>query len=549
MKDNIIIDIVGYDKVLFKEGGTLEELLKKIDAPKNIIAAIIDNELVELNFKLKEDTSVKLISTNDRQGSKMYRNGLKFLYITAIKELFGSGTDVRLRHSLDKGIYTTIDMELNSKVIEEIKEKMLELVEKDLEIEKVTTSRKEAIKYFEGINEMEKADMYKQMTSDVVSLYSLLDYYNYFFTPMPIRTGILREFDLTLTKDNGVMLEYPDTFTGSIPKYNHMEKVLNVFTTYGEWSNKLGVNYVSDVNDVVINGKIKEFVELNEIKQNDDLNKIASMIEKNIKDIKLVLIAGPSSSGKTTTSKKLSLYLKNRGINPFVISTDDYFKDRKDTPKNEKGEYEFDILDALDIDLFNEQITKLLNNEKVIIPTYNFLTGEKEYKNKEISIEDRDLIIIEGIHTLNEKLTLSIPRKNKFKIYISPFTPLGLDRHNHVSTVDLRLIRRLVRDYRTRGYSGEATLKGWPLVRKSEEEYIFPYQKEADVVLNTALIYELGILKTFAIPILQSVDYKSDYYIEAIRIINFLKYFLDIPVTTLPSTALLREFVGGGYFE
>lgn len=549
MKDNIIIDIVGYDKVLFKEGGTLEELLKKIDAPKNIIAAIIDNELVELNCKLKEDTTVKLISINDRQGSKMYRNGLKFLYITAIKELFGSGTDVRLRHSLDKGIYTTIDMELNSKVIEEIKGKMLELVEKDLEIEKVTTSRKEAIKYFEGINEIEKADMYKQMTSDVVSLYSLLDYYNYFFTPMPIRTGILKDFDLTLTKDNAVMLEYPDTFTGAIPKYNHMEKVLNVFTTYGEWSNKLGVNYVSDVNDIVINGKVKEFVELNEIKQNDDLNKIAGMIEKNIKDIKLVLIAGPSSSGKTTTSKKLSLYLKNRGINPFVISSDDYFKDRKDTPKNEKGEYEFDILEALDIDLFNEQITKLLNNEKVVIPTYNFLTGEKEYKNKEISIEDRDLIIIEGIHTLNEKLTLSIPRKNKFKIYISPFTPLGLDRHNHVSTVDLRLIRRLVRDYRTRGYSVEATLKGWPLVRKSEEEYIFPYQKEADVVLNTALIYELGILKTFAIPILQSVDYKSDYYIEAIRIINFLKYFLDIPVTTLPSTALLREFVGGGYFE
>ncbi len=548
MKENIIIDIIGHDKVLFKEGGTIEELLKKIDAPKNIIAGIVNNEIVELSYQLKEDTSITLISTNDRQGAKIYRNGLKFLYITAIKELYGNGTDVRLRHSLDKGIYTTIDMELNSKVIEDIKNKMNELVEKDLLIEKVATSRKEAIKYFESINETEKVNLYKQMTNEFVTLYSLLDYYNFFFSPMPISTGILKDFDLTLTKDNAVILEYPDT-SGSIPKYNHMEKVLNVFTSYRSWSDKLNVNYVSDVNNVVIKGKIKEFIQLNEIKQNEDLSKIANEIEKNLENIKLVLIAGPSSSGKTTTSKKLSLYLKNKGINPFVISTDDYFKDRKDTPKNEKGEYEYDILEALDIDLFNEQITKLLNNEKVVIPTYNFITGEKEYKNKEISLEGRDLIIIEGIHTLNEELTKSIPRKNKFKIYISPFTPLGLDRHNHVSTVDLRLIRRLVRDYRTRGYSGADTLKNWPIVRKSEEKYIFPYQKEADVVLNTALIYELGILKTYAIPILQDVNYKDDYYMEAKRIINFLKYFLDIPVDTLPNTALLREFVGGGYFE
>ena len=549
MKDNIIIDVTGYDKVLFKEGGTLEELLKKIDAPKNIIAGIINNEIVELNYKLKEDTTIKLITTNDRQGSKIYINGLKFLYITAIKELYGASTDVRLKHSLDKGIYTTIDMELNTKVLDDIKAKMHELVEKDLQIEKITTSRKEAIKYFDSINEQEKSSNYKQMTNEVVTLYSLLDYYNYFFSPMPISTGILKDFDLTLTKDKAVILEYPDTLTGSIPKYNHMEKVLNVFTTYSSWANKLNVNYVSDVNNVVIQGKIKEFIQLNEIKQNDDLNKIANEIENNIKDIKLVLIAGPSSSGKTTTSKKLSLYLKNKGINPFIISTDDYFKDRKDTPKNEKGEYEYDILEALDIDLFNEQIAKLLNNEKVKIPTYNFITGEKEFKNKEISIENRDLIIIEGIHTLNEELTKSIPRKNKYKIYISPFTPLDLDRHNHVSTVDIRLIRRLVRDYRTRGYDGEATLKNWPLVRASEEKYIFPYQKEADVVLNTALIYELGILKTYAIPILQGIDYKSEFYIEAIRIMNFLKYFLDIPESALPTTALLREFVGGSYFE
>ena len=391
--------------------------------------------------------------------------------------------------------------------------------------------------------------MYKQITSEVVTLYSLNDHYDYFYSLMPTRTGILKSFNLTLTKDGGIMLQYPNTFDNKIPEYTHLEDVLNVFKSYGEWSNRLNVNYVSDVNNIVTNGKIKEFIQLNEIKQNEDIQELVSEITNNLDKIKLVCIAGPSSSGKTTTSKKLALYLKNKGINPFVISVDDYFKERKDTPKNEKGEYEYDILDAIDIELFNDHLTKLLNKEIVKLPTYNFITGEKEYKKPETSLKERDLLIIEGLHTLNEKLTSSINRENKYKIYISPFTPLRLDKHNHISTVDLRLIRRLVRDYRTRGYSAEGTLKNWTTVRMAEEKYIFPYQKEADKVLNTALIYELGILKTYAIPILHSVSINSEYYKEALRIINFLKYFFDIPESTLPNTALLREFVGNGYFE
>ncbi len=549
MKENIIIEIEGYDKVIFKEGGTLEDLLKQIGAPSNIIAARINNEIVELSHILKEDTQITLINTLDRLGAKIYRSGLKFLYIVAIKELYGANTRVELKHSLDKGIYTTVDFDPTDKSIDDIKAKMTELVSKNLKIEKVSTSRKEAIKYFESIKDTEKVENYKQMTGEVVTLYTLMDHYNYFYSIMPTNTGILKDFDLTLTKDKGIMLRYPATFDGKIPRYNHIENVLNVFKTYGQWANNLKVKYVSDVNQVVIDGKIKEFIELNEIKQNEDINTIASEIKDNLSKIKLVLIAGPSSSGKTTTSKKLALYLKSKGINPFVISTDDYFKNRIDTPKNEKGEYEYDIIDAIDVNLFNDHLTKLLNGESVKIPTYNFLTGEKEYKRPPVSLKERDLIIIEGIHTLNERLTASVERKNKYKIYISPFTPLGLDRHNHISTVDLRLIRRLVRDYRTRGYSGEETLKNWQNVRASEEKYIFPYQTEADRVLNTALIYELGILKTYAIPILHSVNYKSEFYPEALRIINFLKYFFDIPADTLPSTALLREFVGNGYFE
>lgn len=549
MEDKIIVEIEGVGNVVTSVDKTIYDLMKEQNLENEVIAVIIDNDITELSTKLKEDTKMKLIKIKDRMGAKIYRSGLKFLYITAVKELFGRNTNVELLHSLDKGIYTRINLELNNTMVDEIKAKMHELVKEDIRITKVVTSRKEAISYFNSVKEYEKSLTYKQMTGEMLTLYSMLDYYNYFYTKMPYSTKILTSFDLTLTTDKGVMLEYPSTFDMKIPEYTHMPQVLNVFDNYAVWAEKLGVKYVSEVNNVVINGKIKEFIELNEIKQNNDLLEIANKIQNNINDIKIVLIAGPSSSGKTTTCKKLALYLKSKGLNPFTLSTDDFFKDRKDTPKNEKGEYEYDIPEAIDIDLFNEKLEALLKGEETTLPTYNFLTGEKEYKHPPVSLKNRDLLIVEGIHTLNELLTSKIPRENKLKIYISPFTPLGLDRHNHVSTVDLRLIRRIVRDARTRGYNAVDTLKSWRNVRISEEKYIFPYQKEADIVLNTALIYELGILKTFAVPLLYNVNYKSEYYTEAKRIINFLKIFLNIPESALPETALLREFVGGGYFE
>lgn len=549
MEDKIIVEIEGVGNVVTSVDKTIYDLMKEQNLENEVIAVIIDNDITELSTKLKEDTKMKLIKIKDRMGAKIYRSGLKFLYITAVKELFGRNTNVELLHSLDKGIYTRINLELNNTMVDEIKAKMHELVKEDIRITKVVTSRKEAISYFNSVKEYEKSLTYKQMTGEMLTLYSMLDYYNYFYTKMPYSTKILTSFDLTLTTDKGVMLEYPSTFDMKIPKYTHMPQVLNVFDNYAVWAEKLGVKYVSEVNNVVINGKIKEFIELNEIKQNNDLLEIANKIQNNINDIKIVLIAGPSSSGKTTTCKKLALYLKSKGLNPFTLSTDDFFKDRKDTPKNEKGEYEYDIPEAIDIDLFNEKLDALLKGEETTLPTYNFLTGEKEYKHPPVSLKNRDLLIVEGIHTLNELLTSKIPRENKLKIYISPFTPLGLDRHNHVSTVDLRLIRRIVRDARTRGYNAVDTLKSWRNVRISEEKYIFPYQKEADIVLNTALIYELGILKTFAVPLLYNINYKSEYYTEAKRIINFLKIFLNIPESALPETALLREFVGGGYFE
>lgn len=549
MNNDIIVDIENVGSVVLKEGTSIEEIINKQNLENEIIAASINGEVVELDYKLYEDTKIKLIDLKNINGARIYRSGLKFLYITAVKELFGSGTNVELKHSLDKGIYTKINIDVNEKIINEIKNKMFELLKENIRIQKVQVPRKEALNYFKNIKEYEKASIYEQTSDEVVTLYKMLDYYNYFYSQMPVSTKILNKFDLTLTKDGAIILEYPERENLIIPKYTHIEGVLNVFKAYANWSKILGVNYVGEVNNIVIDGKIKEFIELNEIKQNSDLNNVANIIETNIDKIKVVLIAGPSSSGKTTTSKKLSLYLKNKGIDTFVLSTDDFFLERKNTPKDENGNYLFDIPEAIDINLFNQKLNDLLNKKECMLPTYNFLTGEKEYKGKPVKIKENEIIIIEGIHTLNEKLTSSIDRKNKLKIYISPFTPLGLDRHNHVSTLDIRLIRRLVRDHRTRGYSASETLKNWQVVRKSEEKYIFPYQKEADIVLNTALIYELGVLKTYAVPLLYSVKMDDEYYGEALRIINFLRYFLNISESDVPSTAVLREFIGNGYFE
>ena len=548
MENKIIVEVEGLDKYIIDSGKTIYDLVTENNL-ENVIAALVDNEAVELSYVLKEDSRIKLITTLDRYGANVYLNGLKFLYIVAAKELFGRETNVELKHSIDKGIYTCIDKELDENLVNAIKNKMLEIVSSDEKIEKISCARKEAIEYYETMNELEKVETYKQMTSEVISLYSLLDYYDYFYSIMPVRTGILKDFDLTLLEDGAVVLRYPGMQTQEISPYTHLSEVLDVFKKYSKWSKKLNVTYVPDVNKIIIEGRIREFIELNEIKQNEALNELANKIKDNINNIKLICIAGPSSSGKTTTSKKLALYLKSKGINPFIISVDNYFKNRVDTPKDEKGRYLFDTLEAIDVDLFNEDLVKLLNNEKVRLPEYNFLTGEREYKREAVSLKERDVLIIEGIHVLNENLTKKVNRENKYKIYVSPFTPLALDRHNHVSTVDLRLIRLLVRDYRTRGRSGLDILKGWGQVRDSEEKYIFPYQKEADTVLNTALIYEIGMLKTYAEPILKSIKSDSEYYAESLRIINFLNNFLNIPEDYLPAASILREFVGSGYFE
>jgi uridine kinase len=549
MKDNIIITIENNKKkVIIKEETSIYEMIKSEGGYDDVIAATIDGDVVELNTSLKKDTSLTLVTINEKIGNKIYINGLKYVYIVAVKELFGKNVNLRIKHSIDKGIYTELKIKnINKSTVTKIKQKMKEIINKNLPIEKINTQRKSAIEYFKENKEFEKTENYRQISNNYVTMYELMGYYNYFYYFMPISTGILKYFDLTYIEPNGIVLQYP-TNGIDIPKYTHIDSILKVFNKYETEMNKLNISYVSDVNKIVSCGRINEFIQINELLHNDIMRSLTEKIVSD-KKIKMVLIGGPSCSGKTTTSKKLGLYLKTKGMNPFVISTDDYYVDRGHTPKDENGDYDYERIEAIDVKMFNEHLLKLINYEEVKMPTFNFITGEKEFKNAPIKLEKDDIIIIEGLHTLNEELTSHVSKKNKFKIYASPFTPIALDRDNHVSTTDLRLLRRLVRDYSTRGYTAEATLSRWKKMRKSEEMYVFPYQAEADAVVNTALLYEINALRVYAEPLLYSIDSSSENYKEAIRLINFLKCFFSIPTEGIPDTSVLREFIGKSYFE
>ncbi len=550
MKKDIIIKVKGLGEYKTKEGITIKGFLEQHQLDFEIIACSINGEVMELSRTLDYDLELELISTHQRIGRKIYRNGLKLLYFVAVKELYGKNANIKLKHSIDKGIYSEIliGKKITPEIVKAIKNKMKEIADRDLPIEKISVSRQDITDYYSNVGEEEKSRYLVQLSYDFLVLYQLLNYYNYFYYYMPSSTGVLKYFDLILLSDGKVVLMYPNNGNNEIPKYTHMEKVIKVFNDYEKWCEDLNVKYVPDLNDIIIKGNINEFIQLNEIRQNEDISNIANTVYKNRKNIKMILIAGPSSSGKTTTSKKLSLYLKEKGLKPFIVSTDDYYKERIESPKDKNGNFNFEILEALDFELFNKQMKELLSGKKVSMPTFNFVTGEKEFKTPEVGLKENEILVIEGLHALNEKLTKGIEKKNKFKLYISPFTPLGIDIHNHVSTVDIRFLRRLVRDYQFRGYSAEHTLSSWKNMREAEEKYVFPYQNDADAILNTALIYETGMLKIYATPLLLSIKPDSQNYEEAARIISFLNCFIAIPSDKLPETGLLREFIGNGYF-
>ena len=514
----------------------------------DIICGKFRNQIVNYDDSIVKSGKLYLYDINTKEGNKIYERGLTVLFESCVRDLFGKQTFIKISYSIDKGVFCNIDKKMTEEDVDKIKKLMKEKVLKSIPFVKIETSRTEAIEYFKSLKRYDKVKSLFYDTSNFISLYKFDGTYNYILGNLPYDSGILKLFDLSLL-DDGIVLRFPSIYdNGRIVKYTHHEKYYNSLNEYSRWADLLNISNIGELNEAIINNNAGEIIKLSEMIQDYKLLSIAEKITLNKNEIKIVLISGPSSSGKTTTSKKLALYLKTLGLNPHQISLDDYFLNREDTPLDEDGKLDFESLRAIDVKLFDSQMEKLLKGNKVITPTYNFVTGKKIF-NKPLQILDKDILIIEGLHALNGNLLKNINKKNKFKIYISPLAFMGIDNDNRMSMTDIRLLRRMVRDNRTRGYSPEHTLSTWESVRKGEEKYVFPFQDDADVIFNSILAYEIGVLKTYVEPLLFSVNEDNDEYMSTLRLIELLKFVLPIPSDTVPDTSILREFIGNSYFE
>ena len=550
MIEEIKVTINGNERSI-PTGTTLLQLSKEYQDEYRfpIILATVNNVNRELSYVVNESCGIVFYDLNSKIGNRAHIAGLTFLLVVAVKEMFGLEANVKVMHSLDKGIYIKTSFPLTETILKTIAKRMLKLVEMDLSITKVSVDRISAIHYFESINDLAKANIMKYNTNTYITLYRLGNYYNYFYGLMPPSTSSLKEFKLTFVDDNGFVLQFPTEYSHNrIKPYVHHANMFKVFKECREWTKLMKIETIADLNKIVSQGKIADLIRIDETLQSNRLLGVARTIVDNKKEKKIILLAGPSSSGKTTTTTKLSMYLKSFGLNPKMISMDDYFVDRDETPVNEKGEKDYECFEAVDNALLTKQVDELLSGNTIMAPVYNFKDGVKEFV-KELKLDKDDILLIEGIHALNPKVLKEIPAENKFKIYLSALTELNIDSHNRFPTTDNRLLRRIIRDNRTRGYNVVDTLKVWSNVRSGEEKYIFPYQDEADITINTALIYELGVLKTYVEPLLYSVDEDSKYYEEAKRLLNILGLILPIPSESIPDDSIIREFIGGSCYH
>ena len=548
--DDIKITING-EVFSFPKGISLKDIVKdKYKEEIPCLAAYIDNELSSLDKTIDEDCEIRFLNYLDPIGNRIYQKGLTFLLVYAFKELFGYDYSIKLSHPIDKSIKIRTDYKMTEDVLNKVKAKMSEIVAEDLPIEKCLVKRKDARKYFDSIGYKSKADTFIYNTNHHVTLYRLGDLYDYFFSVMPTNTKDLGKFDLYYLNETSFLLQFPTVDGGGeIPPYKDLDKIIKIFNYDYTLAKRIGIFTSADFNRMVAEGKENDIIKLMEVISSGNLFGLSKAIADNENKIKLVLIAGPSSSGKTTTSKKLAMYLKAFGYNPKYLSIDDYFVDREKTPKLPNGSYDFESIEAINIELFNDHLKKLMDGEEVSIPTFNFYKGKSEYLGKKIKIEKDDILIIEGLHAINERLTSSVPKNEKFKVYVSPLSDLNIDDHNMISNSDVRLLRRIVRDNRTRGYSAEATIEKWQDVRDGEVKNIFPFQNDVDFVFNSSLIYEIGVLKLFAEPLLYRIRHSSPQYEEAVRLLNFLNLFVGVSTDEIPSDSLLREFIGKSYFE
>lgn len=546
--------------ILSKGGNKMEDriLLKELadkaqpEFKDKIVLARVNGKLCELWKKVYPDSKIEYITTAQSDGLLTYKRSATLIMLKAIYDVYGH-TDierVKVEFSLSKGYYCTVkgNVSVNDEFICRVKARMREIIDGDMPIIKHTIPKDEAVKHFGNHGMYDKEKLFRYRKSSTVNVYRLDGFEDYYYGYMVPSSGYIQHYELFLY-DKGFVIQFPTVEnTKDIPEFAPQNKLFKVLDESTEWCRMLGVETVGDLNETIVSGNIKELILVQEALQEKKLADIAQRISDDPSK-KFIMIAGPSSSGKTTTSYRLAIQLRAHGMRPHQISLDNYFVDREFTPKDENGDYNFECLEALDIEQFNKDMTALLNGERVELPSFNFKLGKREYNGDYKELGPSDVLVIEGIHGLNDRLSYSLPKESKFKIYLSALTQLNIDEHNRIPTTDGRLIRRIVRDAQTRGTSAKKTIAMWPSVRKGEEENIFPFQEEADVMFNSALIYELALLKQYAEPLLFGIGRDEPEYPEANRLIKFLDYFLGIPNDFIPINSIAREFIGGSCFN
>lgn len=510
-----------------------------------VTAAIKNGSLCDLYEKVYDGETVELLDFYDEDGARVYFRGLSFVFITACRKLYEKA-DVTIEHSLSNGIYYTIDIgrKLTDEDIENIKKKMRNIVEEDCPIKKVVMDKMEAGQIFRILSREDKAELIENKDEENAKIYVCEGYIDHFYGMMPPSTKYMDVFDVIKYK-KGVVLMGPSEEDALVPeKFVDQPKLSNIYDESEEWASKLGVMNVIDLNRLIESGESGDVIRTVEALHEKKISQIADMIKE--RNSRVILIAAPSSSGKTSFAHRLSIQMRVSGVKSRAISLDDYFIEREKTPRKADGSYDYESINAIDVKKFNEDINDLLNGDEIEIIRYDFKTGKRIFTGEKMSIDENESIIIEGIHGLNPKLTSQIEDDKKFKIYISALTQINLDSHNRIPTTDLRLIRRIVRDSNFRGYSAEDTIKSWNNVREGEKENIFPYQEEADAMFNSACVYEISVLKKYIEPLLKEVNEESKEYIEAARLLSFIQYFATIEDTSdIPPTSIVREFIGG----
>lgn len=539
----------------FPEGSSLLDIYNgfNLAMPYGPVSAKVNNKVESLDFRVYYNKDIEFLDITSSSGMRTYVRSLFFILVKAVEELYPQGS-ISLEHPISKGYFCKlhIDRTIGLDDVQRIKQKMQEIIAADIPYTRTESHTEEVVRLFEKRGMMDKArllDTYGQLYSYYYQLGDTIDCY---YSSLVPSTGYIRLFDIVKYYD-GLLLRIPSRENPTkLEEVVKQEKMLEVFQEYHRWNQILGISTVGDLNVACNHGHATDLINVSEALQEKKIAQIADEITHRNQDgqrVKLVLISGPSSSGKTTFSKRLSIQLMTNGLKPYPISLDDYFVNRNDTPLDENGKHDFESLYAVDLPFFEEQLTTLLNGGEVELPRYNFTTGKREMSGKKLRIDEHMILIIEGIHALNPALTPHIPNENKYKVYVSALTTILLDNHNYIPTTDNRLLRRIIRDYKYRNYSAEETIARWPSVRAGEEKWIFPYQENADAMFNSALLFELAVLKDYVEPVLRKVPNRCPEYSEAHRLLRFLNYFVSVQDKELPPTSLLREFLGGSSFQ